>query len=157
MPSRSGSAFTISASLAASRLKASRQACSYRWALATSRTASPLESGSGCQFSDHSLAQAGKHDQVAAAQQAQRQPQLRAVLVPEVRDDDNQRALALTPQEILRCRQVVRVRQRRLHGVKLPHQEVERMEPLSGRNERAAPGGVPNVIAPTASPCLRAT
>ena len=60
-------------------------------------------------------------------------PELGAVFVAEVRDDDDERALGIAAQHTLRGGDVVGVGGGRLHGVELAHQRVERLRALSRR------------------------
>ena len=85
-------------------------------------------------------------------QEAQRVGELGAVLVPEVRDDDHERAAGLAQQERARGGDVVRMRGRGLDVVELADQAVERVSPFSWRDEALLAGRVPKVMAPTASP-----
>ena len=86
-------------------------------------------------LADDALPQAGEEDEMARAQQAQRVRQLGAVLVAEVGHQDDQRPLAMAGEKVLRRRQEVRVRRRRLDVVELSHQRVERQPALLRRKE----------------------
>lgn len=72
-------------------------------------------------LADDPLAQAREEHQMLRAQQAQRVLQFGAVLVSEVGDHDEQRALAVRSQQALRRGELIGMRRRRLHVVQLSH------------------------------------
>src|SRR5689334_2853885 len=70
---------------------------------------------------------------MARAQQRDGLLQLRAVLVAEVGDEDDQRALAMPAEQRVRRRHVIGVRRRRLDAEYLADQRVERLNAAAWR------------------------